>query len=322
VFIIYYGIGALIVSLVIGTPVIKILKKVKAGATIQEELAYEQQVKMGTPLMGGFIFIIPIVVMLLGFLLLNQSYFVEVAIILLFVIGYGVIGFIDDYLKVVKKHSDGLKAKQKIILQIGIIVLYYLLVRTVGVDTTIYFPLIDKVVDLKILYLPFLLFFSVGFSNAVNLTDGMDGLLAGVFICTSIAYAVIGNYLSNTLIALLAIITTGSLIGYLKFNYHPAKVFMGDTGSLALGGVIVSYALLTKTEVLLLLLGGLYVIEAISVILQVSYFKITNGKRIFKMAPIHHHFTLAGVKETKVVFGFWLASAVFGVLGVVIMILI
>ncbi|MFP4456166.1 MAG: phospho-N-acetylmuramoyl-pentapeptide-transferase [Clostridia bacterium] len=314
-----YGLIALVFSLLIGRPAINLLKRVKAGATIQEELSQEQQLKVGTPLMGGFIFIIPIVVLTGFYLYQNQQYLIDGLIFLNFTLGYALIGFIDDYLKVVKKHSDGLSAKQKIVLQIGILAIYLFITSINSMNTTVYIPIINYVFDLRLAYIIFLLLYSIGFSNAVNLTDGMDGLLAGSFILSSLAYFFVATFVLNNFIQALSLIVFGSLIGYMKYNYHPAKVFMGDTGSLALGGVLISYALLTKTEIILVIIGAVYVIEALSVIIQVLYFKKTGGKRVFLMSPIHHHFALKGIKEIKVVHGFWLASAIFGFIGVLIM---
>lgn len=314
-----YGVVALIISLSIGKPIINILKRVKAGATIQEELSQKQQLKVGTPLMGGFIFIIPIVVLTGIYLFINQEFLVEGLIFLNFTLGYALIGFLDDYLKVVKKHSDGLTAKQKIALQIMILIIYFIITSIHGLNTTIYLPFFGSILDLKIAYLLFILIFSVGFSNAVNLTDGMDGLLAGTFIVSSVAYFFVAKLALSKFVQVISLITIGSLLGYIKYNYHPAKVFMGDTGSLALGGALISYALLTKTEILLVIIGAVYVVEALSVIIQVLYFKKTGGKRVFLMSPIHHHFALKGIKEIKVVWGFWLISAISGLIGVIIM---
>lgn len=317
-----FGLMALILSTIIGKPIINLLIKVNAGATIQEELSQQQQKKVGTPLMGGFIFIIPIVLLSIVFVFFNQQYAPELLIFLIFTLGHGLIGFIDDYLKVVKKQSDGLSAKHKIMLQVIILILYLLVTFSTGLNTTIHIPVINYVLDLRIIYILFLLIFSIGFSNAVNLTDGMDGLLAGSFIISSIAYYFISKHALNGFVQVVSLIIIGSLLGYLRFNYHPAKVFMGDTGSLALGGALISYSLITKTEILLLVVGLLYVIEAFSVIIQVLYFKKTGGKRVFLMSPIHHHFALTGIKEIRVVWGFWTASAVFGLIGVLIVYLV
>lgn len=314
-----YGVIALISSLLIGKPIINILKRVKAGATIQEELSQKQQLKVGTPLMGGFIFIIPIVVLTSIYLYNNQQFLVEGLIFLNFTLGYALIGFIDDYLKVVKKHSDGLTARQKIVLQVIILIIYLIITSIHGLNTTIYLPIFGFVLDLKIAYVFFLLIYSVGFSNAVNLTDGMDGLLAGTFIISSTAYFFVAKFALNNFVQVISLIILGSLLGYIRYNYHPAKVFMGDTGSLALGGALISYAILTKTEILLAIIGAIYVVEALSVIIQVLYFKKTNGKRIFLMSPIHHHFALKGMKEVKVVWGFWIVTAISGIIGVLIM---
>ncbi len=316
---ILYGIVALVLSLILGKPIINALKRVKAGATIQDELSEKQQIKVGTPLMGGIIFIIPIVLLSSLYLYFNQQYLVEWMIFITFTLGYGFIGFLDDYLKVVKKHSDGLRAWQKIVLQIVILIIFFAITSINGINTNINVPIIDFALDLKYFYLIFILFYSIGFSNAVNLTDGMDGLLAGSFIFSSLAYIFVARDTMNGFVEIVSLIVLSSLIGYLKYNYHPAKVFMGDTGSLALGGILISYSILTKTELLLVLIGALYVIEAMSVIIQVVYFKKTGGKRVFLMSPIHHHYSLKGIDEVKVVHRFWIFSALSGLVGVLIM---
>ncbi|QOR36220.1 phospho-N-acetylmuramoyl-pentapeptide-transferase [Clostridium sp. 'deep sea'] len=310
-----YGGAALLIALITGPFIIKALKRLKAGATIQEELSKEHQVKVGTPLMGGIIFVIPVTVMSLILWYKGLIDWRSVLAFLVFFLGYGFIGFMDDYLKVVKKHSDGLNIKQKLVGQCAIFLVYLLIFYGQQIDTSLAIPFTHWKLSIGYAYIPFLLLFVVGFSNAVNFTDGMDGLLSGCMIASCWSYVFISIIAGNTGLAIIAAIIIGSLLGYLRYNYHPARVFMGDTGSLALGGALTALAILTKTELLLVVVGAVYVIEMLSVVMQISYFKITKGKRIFKMAPIHHHFSLLKWEELKVVWSFWLASALFGLLG-------
>ncbi len=312
-----YGVISLVAALLLGRPVINFLRKVKAGATIQEELSAEHQAKVGTPLMGGIIFLIPLLVFFIFFWIKYPLMRHQIASVTLFTVGYSLIGFADDYLKIVKLHSAGLSAKNKIIAQTLIFIIFVIL-NGGRLDTRLFFPIVNYSLDLGLLYYPFILIFVIGFANAVNLTDGMDGLLAGCFISTSLAYGILAWKMQNELLLAITAVIIGALIGYLRFNYHPAKVFMGDTGSLGLGGLLAAWALLTKTEVLLIIIGLIYVIEAFSVIIQVVYFKTTGGKRVFLMAPIHHHFALKGIREVSVVHYFWLFSFITAMVGIAI----
>ena len=229
-------------------------------------------------------------------------------------LGNGLIGFIDDYLGVVRKQSLGLRARDKLFGQTIIVMLFYLGWRTLGASTEVMIPFTDYVLDLGVLYLPFLLFFILGFTNAVNLTDGVDGLAAGTAILTILAYMLIAVLQQQWGLAYFAAAMIGAVFAFLMYNLHPARVFMGDVGSLALGGVLPGLAVLTKTELYLLIIGGIFVIETLSVIIQVIVFQST-GKRVFRMSPLHHHYELGGYSEWSVVSGFWACAFVLAVLG-------
>jgi phospho-N-acetylmuramoyl-pentapeptide-transferase len=311
-----FGIGVLLGPMIIPT-----LQRLKFGQSIREEGPEAHLKKAGTPTMGGSIILMSVVLTALpfsSFILLNNSKPVvnsDLFFLLFATLGYGIIGFLDDYIKVVMKRSLGLTASQKLLGQLFIgIVLFWVLIevrviRLSEIESTKYIfnveiPGTGWQIQLNWLYLPLLLLMMIGTSNAVNLTDGLDGLLAGTAAIAYGAYAVIGMVQSNYTVAIFAISVVGALLGFLVFNAHPAKVFMGDTGSLALGGGLAALAVITKTELLLPLIGGIFVVEALSVMLQVLSFK-TRGKRIFRMSPLHHHFELTGWSEWRVVTTFW-----------------
>ncbi len=283
----------------------------KAGQNIREEGLQSHYSKAGTPSMGGISFIIAAcVATILATIIFGGSVSHTAAILIVFV-GFGLIGFIDDYLKVIKKQNEGLTAKQKFGMQIIIAVVFAVLYTAVSdYGTQVYIPIADIFVNFGFFYYIFIVFAVLAMTNAVNLTDGLDGLASGVTALVSLFFAIAGmmfsanHFVNNTEIYFFAALCGGCL-GFLVFNKNPAKVFMGDTGSLALGGGLAAAAIVMKLELLLLVAGLLYVIEALSVVLQVSYFKATGGKRIFKMAPIHHHFELCGFSERQVVIGFW-----------------
>lgn len=261
--------------------------------------------------MGGLIILLPLTVTV-GIFLSAQPLSL---VCLLVTLGYGLIGFLDDIIIVVKKRSLGLTARQKLLGQIVISVLFaYYIWQHPEISKEILLPGVDYSLNLGYLYIPFVVFVMLGTSNAVNLTDGLDGLASGTVIVCLFAFAVLTLILKNYALAGFSCALIGACFGFLWFNCHPAEVFMGDTGSLALGGAIASIAVLTGTELLLLIIGGVFVMETVSVIMQVTSFKLT-GKRIFRMSPIHHHFELLGWKETKVVYRFYLLSVIFAILG-------
>ncbi|WP_438316896.1 phospho-N-acetylmuramoyl-pentapeptide-transferase [Sporosarcina sp. FA9] len=294
-------------SIVSGYIIIPVLRRMKFGQSIREEGPKNHQKKAGTPTMGGLIFTLSIIISTLALSYIYEVLTTQTIVLLLVLIGFGVIGFLDDFIIVVKKKNDGLTSLQKLIGQILVAVAAFFLLKLGSFDTTVALPFTDFKVELGIFYVAFLIFWLVGFSNAVNLTDGLDGLVAGT---SSIAFAAFGvlaisnETLAQLDIAMFAFVVSGAMLGFLIFNLKPAHVFMGDTGSLALGGAMAMVAVLMKQELLLLIIGIVYVIETASVILQVISFKLT-GKRIFKMSPIHHHFELSGWSEWKIVIVFW-----------------
>lgn len=295
---------------------IPLLRRLKFGQSIREEGPQSHMKKAGTPTMGGLIFLAAILVTTVVLGMIYDYFTVQTTILLLVFIGFGVIGFLDDGLKVIFKRNLGLTSIQKLIGQIVIaIVAYFLLQMGDTFDTSL--TLFGLTVDIGIFYVAFLIFWLVGFSNAVNLTDGLDGLVSGTASFAFAAFGVIALLQDQADVALFAFAVTGALLGFLVFNANPAKVFMGDTGSLALGGALAMLSVLTKTEFLLLLIGLVFVIETLSVILQVGSFKL-RGKRIFKMSPIHHHFELSGWSEWKVVIVFWSVGFVMAVIGVLV----
>ncbi|RAZ69997.1 phospho-N-acetylmuramoyl-pentapeptide-transferase [Planococcus maitriensis] len=312
-----FGFGIALIMTVVLMPVfIPLLKRMKFGQSIREEGPESHLKKTGTPTMGGLVFLISIIVTVLLVAAFNGELATQVVILLIVLFGYGLIGFLDDFIKVVLKRNLGLTSLQKLLAQIVIAVLSFFLLRANGFDTALGIPFTDASIELGWVYVLFIVFWLVGFSNAVNLTDGLDGLVAGTASIAFAAFGMLAITQQETGIALFTFAVAGGLLGFLVFNKYPAKVFMGDTGSLALGGALAMVSILLKQELLLLLIGLVFVIETASVILQVGSFKLRK-KRIFKMSPIHHHFELSGWSEWKVVTVFWgvgLVSAAIAVL--------
>ncbi|MBQ6401297.1 MAG: phospho-N-acetylmuramoyl-pentapeptide-transferase [Firmicutes bacterium] len=306
----------------------------KAGQNIREEGLKSHYSKAGTPSMGGISIIAgTFVAALLSNIGASAAWGMNpgnvIAILLVF-LGFGLVGFLDDYLKVIKKQNEGLRVKPKFALQLVIALIFGILFRMISEQgSQVYIPGVDIWVDFGILYIPFVVFTILAMTNAVNLTDGLDGLASGVTALVSAAFVVAGvlfSYMASGVdievvpgILFFAALCGGCL-GFLVFNKNPAKIFMGDTGSLALGGGVAAAAIAMKLELLLLIIGLLYVIEALSVVMQVGYFKLTHGKRIFRMAPIHHHFELCGMKETQVVGAFWAFTALCCIIGILVLI--
>lgn len=304
-----------IISVVITKVEIPVLKR-KAGQNIREDGPQSHLSKAGTPSMGGIAIIIAASLTTIGAAVMGKIDGLGCAIILLVFVGFGLIGFFDDYLKVIKKNNLGLRAYQKFGLQtiLSVILAVYLANYTER-STSVYIPFADIYVNFGIWYIPFVVFVVLAMTNAVNLTDGLDGLASGVTAFISLFFAVAGFTYGIVTGAYFCSAMCGACLGFLVFNRNPAKVFMGDTGSLALGGGLAAAAILMKLELLLPIVGLLYVIEALSVVLQVGYFKISGGKRIFKMAPIHHHFEKCGFSEVQVVAGFWIFAVLCCVAG-------
>lgn len=304
---------SLVVGLALGPLVIKKLKEFHARQEEREEGPESHKYKAGTPTMGGILILFALTVSVLLFNGAEPSKLMA----LFLTLGNGLIGFADDSIKAVKKRNLGLTAKQKLAGQAVISVIFCIALKVFAdMPTTVWIPFTDITVDLGIAYYLFVFLIIVGATNAVNLTDGLDGLAAGSSAITAVAYVVISVALGYGGIAVFGAALAGACLGFLFYNQHPAKMFMGDTGSLALGGGMAAMAILTKTELLLVIAGGLYVLEALSVILQVILFK-TRGVRIFKMSPVHHHFELSGWSEVKVVTVFWLFSALVAIIAIV-----
>lgn len=297
----------------LGPVLIPMLTRLKFGQTVRDDGPKSHLKKTGTPTMGGLIFLAPLLV-------LSAIYgYREPGILslMLVTLGFGIIGFIDDFIKVVKKRKDGLYWNQKMFGILLVSVSYSFYVSRSGIDTDIVIPFLgmDATIPLGWLFIPFSMLVLIAASNAVNITDGLDGLAAGVTLVVSVFFTVVAMT-SNEWehVKIFGSIVSGGCLGFLAFNTHPAKVFMGDTGSLALGGALGAIAISMKMPLLLFIVGGIYVIEAMSVMIQVLSFKLT-GKRVFKMAPIHHHFELSGWKETKVVAVFWSVSIILCIIG-------
>lgn len=302
---------AIIICIAMGPFMIPFLTRLKVGQSIREEGPQRHLAKAGTPTMGGILIITA--VMVASFLFAGKSERVLTAVLVM--LAFGGIGFWDDYIKVVLKRSLGLRAREKIILQliIGIAFAFFLLYY-LHRGTAILIPFSGSELDLGWWYIPFIIFVLIGTANAVNLTDGLDGLASGVTFFVALGLALIALMTRNGNLAIFCGALAGACIGFLIFNHYPARVFMGDTGSMALGGAIAAVAAMTRSEVALVFIGGVYVLEALSDIIQVTSFK-TTGKRVFLMAPLHHHFELKGWKETTVVRFFWLLSLLFVIVG-------
>ena len=293
---------AFAVSMFVTSRLIPLMRHRQFGQFIREEGPQAHLSKAGTPTMGGLAFIIGITVALIASMFMKGSMTTGKIAILLSMYAFGAIGFIDDFNKVAKKQNEGLTPKQKLVLQLlfGAALAVFMMIKE---GTTMLIPFFGKTVDFGIMYIPFVVFIEVAMANAVNLTDGLDGLASSTSAIVAAAFAVIGMTVNggSEPMAAAGQAVFGALIGFLIYNRYPAKIFMGDTGSMALGGVLSAMAIVGRMEWLLPIAGLIYVIEALSVIIQVTYFKKTGGKRVFRMAPIHHHFELGGWHETKVV---------------------
>ncbi|ASS91652.1 phospho-N-acetylmuramoyl-pentapeptide-transferase [Aeribacillus pallidus] len=306
-----------LISVLLSPIFIPFLRRLKFGQSIRDEGPKSHQKKSGTPTMGGVMIILSIIITTIVMTNKFSEPGIETFLLLFVTIGYGLLGFLDDMIKVVLKRNLGLTSKQKLIGQIIVAVIFYFVLNQFEFSTEVRLPGTELSFDLGWLYPVLILFMLVGGSNAVNLTDGLDGLLSGCAAIAFGAFAVLAWNNSQYDIAIFSVAVVGSVLGFLVFNAHPAKVFMGDTGSLALGGAIVAVAILTKLEILLIVIGGVFVIETLSVIIQVISFKMT-GKRVFKMSPLHHHYELNGWSEWKVVVTFWAMGLLFAILGIII----
>jgi phospho-N-acetylmuramoyl-pentapeptide-transferase len=325
----YAALTTLLICYIFGPGIIEALKKLKIGQSIREDGPATHFVKSVTPTMGGSFIIFAVTISMLFWMDFSS---IKVLLLLGAFIAFGIIGFIDDYLKVKKHNSDGLSGWAKLGGQFVIALAVMLVLYFSGEEgsTLLYIPFFkDPVVDLGVLWIPFGILLIMGESNAVNFSDGLDGLLAGLLILVFISLTVL-TYLSGRAdyseylgipyiegageLTVFCLAAVGACVGFLWFNAHPAEVFMGDVGSLSLGGVIAVISLIIKKEILMLIIGGVFVLEIASVIIQVASFKLRK-KRVFKMAPIHHHFELTGWPETKVVIRFWILGGLFAIIA-------
>ena len=326
----YAAVTALLVVYLFGPMVISKLRVLKFGQSVRSDGPQSHLVKTGTPTMGGILIIFAVAISVI----LWQDVRNPLTWIALFsLLGFGAIGCADDLIKIKKKNSDGLSAILKLILQALVSLIAVLALYFFGGEgmSKLYLPLFKShIVDLGVFWIPFAVIYVTAWSNAVNITDGLDGLATGLVIMALLAFSVLtyvsgradwSSYLNIPFIrgggelTVFNLALLGACIGFLWFNAHPAEVFMGDAGSLSLGGVLGVLSLIVKKELLLLVIGGVFVMELGSVMLQVGYYKISKGKRLFRMAPIHHHFELSGLKETKVVVRFWILGAIFALLA-------
>lgn len=304
------------ITVILGFIIIPILKKLKIGQVVRDDGPQSHLKKSGTPTMGGIIMLIASIVV--SFVVsLKYPDILPVALVTL---GYGVIGFIDDFKKLVLKNPTGLKPSLKMLGLIIVSVIFVVYLTSINFGTDTYIPIMKTYITLPPwLFIPCMVFIMLACTNSLNLTDGLDGLAAGVNTIIMIFFTFIAMAWGDKEMSTFSAIMTGTSIGFLLFNIYPAKVFMGDTGSLALGGAFCSVAIMLKMPLILIVVAGICVIEALSVILQVGYFKATNGKRLFKMAPFHHHLELSGVKETVIVPAFWLVTIGLCILGAFIL---
>ncbi len=326
---IYGGLTAFLICFLFGPFVIKKLSQMQIGQIIQMDGPQSHLGKQGTPTMGGILILFSVFMSTAIWGNLSNHY---VNILLLALMLFGFIGFVDDYLMQIKKRNMGFSAKGKFLIQVLFaLIISYLIYKCPDFSSTLTIPFFKDVSpDLGIWYIPFACLVIVGTSNAVNLTDGLDGLAIGPYIVASVTYMFfayvaghvqIAEYLhvrhitSAGEISVICGTLAGAGLGFLWYNAHPAQIFMGDSGSIPLGGILGTIAIITKQEILLLIVGGLFVVEALSVIIQVLYFKLTKGKRVFRMAPLHHHFELKGWHESKVIVRFWIISITLALLS-------
>lgn len=314
-------VATFIITVVLGKIAIPMLRSLHAQQSIREEGPESHQAKAGTPTMGGAFMMVALVIGVALFAPWN----VGTGMLLFLTLGHCLLGFFDDFVKAVKKRNLGLTAKQKLLGQFILAAVFcYCITEIMVVPTTLWIPVVDTQLQLGWGYYVLAFLIIVGATNAVNLTDGLDGLAGGTSAVAAIAFSVIGlmvasmtNSIGAESVAYFGAIIAAVCLGFLVYNVNPAKVFMGDTGSLALGGAFAAMAILTKTELLLVVIGGIFVMEALSVIIQVISFK-TRGVRVFKMSPIHHHFELSGWAEQTVVNRFWFGGAVLAIIGVLL----
>lgn len=306
-----------LIAVLLSPVFIPILRRFKFGQFIRDEGPRSHLKKAGTPTMGGVIIIAALVIGTIAVCLKYAHMSLEVYLLLFVTVGFGLLGFLDDFIKVKKKRNLGLTSKQKLIGQLIVAAVFYIGLVHANFSTTVTIPGTHLSYNLHSFYFLLVIFMLIGASNGTNLTDGVDGLLPGTAAIAFGAYAVLAWNTLDLDVAIFASAVVGAVLGFLVFNAHPAKVFMGDTGSLALGGGIAALAILTKMEIILIIIGGIFVIETLSVIIQVISFK-TTGRRVFKMSPIHHHYDLSGWSEWRIVVTFWLVGFLFAALAIYI----
>lgn len=306
---------AFLLTVVMLPKLIKYLHYLKFGQEIRQEGPQSHIHKKGTPTMGGISFILAIVVALIIAMFLNSENIKYYLLFIYTTVSFAIIGYIDDMLIVVKKKNDGLSPRKKLLLQIVFSLIFYILVSLVYDNVNfIEIPIINYQLNISYLYLLFVILWQTGFSNAVNLTDGLDGLATSVTIITTSTFALLAYKENNFPVLVFCLAIVGALLGFLLFNKKPAKIFMGDTGSLALGGILAAISIILHKEIVFLFIGLVYILETLSVIIQVAYFKKT-GKRIFKMSPLHHHFELTGYGEVKTVYIFVIIAVISSAIG-------
>ena len=294
----------------LGYLLLPVLHALKAGQSIREIGPTWHNKKAGTPMMGGLMFVLAVVICLLCNIPFVEDY--SVYFVLLLALSFGAVGFVDDFTKLKKKQNEGLTSMQKLLLQLAVSALFlYIMYRNGSLSCALYIPFVDVSFQVHpLVYIFFAMFVMLGCDNAVNLTDGVDGLCGSVTIPVMIFFTAAAVAMGKFDLALMPAALTGALVAYLFYNWHPAKVFMGDTGSLFLGGAVCALAFALDMPLVLILVGFIYICETLSVILQVGYFKLTHGKRLFKMSPIHHHFEMCGWREQKIVLVFAGVSAI------------
>ena len=308
-------VASFLVTILMLPRLIKYLHYLKFGQAIREEGPQSHMHKKGTPTMGGISFIVATVLALIIAMFIDSSNIKYYFLFIYTTISFSIIGYIDDMLIVVKKKNDGLAPRKKLMLQILFSIIFYVLVKFIYEDINyIYIPGLEYQLNISYLYMIFVVFWQTGFSNAVNLTDGLDGLATSVTIITTSTFALLAYKENNFPIFVFCLVLVGALIGFLLFNKNPAKIFMGDTGSLALGGILAAISIILHKEIAFIFIGLVYILETLSVIIQVAYFKKT-GKRIFKMSPLHHHFELSGYGEVKTVYLFVIIALISSGIG-------
>lgn len=306
-----------IISALLGLIIVPILKNFKIGQRISTYMNFSHRNKEGTPTMGGIIFIISTVIAMAFLLLTDKVYLTnELKIVMFVFISYAIIGFLDDYLSIKRGKNEGLTVTQKLLLQLFVALVFFYLYIKNGGKTSLVVATLNIHIEMKWLYGLFILFILVGSSNAVNLTDGLDGLAAGLSAIAFIAFSLISLMVGYTDVGIFTLVLTGALVGFLIYNGHPAKIFMGDTGSLALGAVMGTVAIITHREITLFIVAFVFVFETLTVIIQVFWVK-TFKKRLFLMTPIHHHFEKLGWPEVEIVRLFWVCGFMLAMAGII-----